>query len=41
MQPIDAFLTQLAVMLRMLIAGAVAPTANVGTRKSQREGDRK
>jgi AcrR family transcriptional regulator len=36
MQPIDAFLKQLAVMLRMLIAGAVPP-ANVGSKKSQRE----
>jgi AcrR family transcriptional regulator len=34
MQPADAFLNQLAVMLRMLIAGAMAPQAASPARKS-------
>ena len=37
MQPADAFLNQLAVMLRMLIAGAMAPTAAPAARKSRRK----
>jgi AcrR family transcriptional regulator len=42
MQPADAFLKQLAVMLRMLIAGALAPSVIPHTKKSQRKtGDRK
>jgi len=42
MQPADAFLKQLATMLRMLIAGAVAPPAPPRAKKSQRStGDRK
>jgi AcrR family transcriptional regulator len=48
MQPADAFLNQLAVMLRMLIAGAIAPQAASPPRKSpgtasssQQTGDRK
>ena len=36
MRPADAFLKQLAVMLRMLIAGAMAPPANPPAKKSQR-----
>ncbi|CCE09082.1 putative Transcriptional regulator, TetR family protein [Bradyrhizobium sp. STM 3843] len=41
MQPADAFLKQLAVMLRMLVAGALAPPAMPRARKSQRKtGDR-
>jgi len=35
MQPVDAFLKQVAVMLRMLIAGAVAPSAAPRARKSK------
>jgi AcrR family transcriptional regulator len=34
MQPLDAFLNQLAVMLRMLIAGAMAPQTTPRARKS-------
>ena len=42
MQPADAFLKQLAMMLRMLIAGAMAPPAIPLAKKSQRKtGDRK
>ncbi len=42
MQPADAFLKQLAVMLRMLIAGAMAPAVIRHAEKSQRKtGDRK
>ncbi len=42
MQPADAFLKQLAMMLRMLIAGAMAPPATPRSKKSQRKrGDRK
>jgi AcrR family transcriptional regulator len=42
MQPADAFLKQLAVMLRMLIAGAMAPPASPPAKKSKRTtGDRK
>jgi AcrR family transcriptional regulator len=42
MQPADAFLKQLAMMLRMLIAGAVATPAIPRAKKSQRKtGDRK
>jgi AcrR family transcriptional regulator len=42
MQPADAFLKQLAVMLRMLVAGALAPQASSRARKSQHKtGDRK
>ena len=35
MQPLDAFLNQLAVMLRMLIAGAMAPQAAPPAKKSR------
>jgi len=35
MQPIDAFLKQVAVMLRMLVAGAMAPTAPPRAKKSE------
>jgi AcrR family transcriptional regulator len=42
MQPADAFLKQLAMMLRMLIAGAMAPPAIPRAENSQRKtGDRK
>jgi AcrR family transcriptional regulator len=42
MQPADAFLKQLAIMLRMLIAGAMAPPVIPGAEKSQpKTGDRK
>jgi AcrR family transcriptional regulator len=42
MRPADAFLKQLAMMLRMLIAGAMAPPAIPLAKKSQRKtGDRK
>ncbi len=42
MQPADAFLKQLAVMLRMLITGAMAPAVIRHAEKSQRKtGDRK
>ena len=42
MQPADAFLKQLAMMLRMLIAGAMAPPAMPRAKKIQRKtGDRK
>ena len=42
MQPADAFLKQLAIMLRMLIAGAMAPPAMPRAENSQRKtGDRK
>ena len=42
MQPADAFLDQLAMMLRMLIAGAMAPPAMPRAKKIQRKtGDRK
>jgi AcrR family transcriptional regulator len=42
MQPADAFLKQLAVMLRMLIAGAMAPPVIPRAEKSRRKtGDRK
>jgi AcrR family transcriptional regulator len=42
MQPADAFLKQLAMMLRMLIAGAMAPQAIPPAKKSRRKtGDRK
>jgi AcrR family transcriptional regulator len=42
MQPVDAFLKQLAMMLRMLIAGAMAPSAISRAEKSPRKtGDRK
>ncbi len=42
MQPADAFLKQLAMMLRMLISGAMAPPAIPRSKKSQRKrGDRK
>jgi AcrR family transcriptional regulator len=42
MQPADAFLKQLAMMLRMLIAGAMAPPARPRAEKSHRRtGDRK
>jgi AcrR family transcriptional regulator len=42
MQPADAFLKQLAMMLRMLIAGAMAPRVARRAENSQREtGDRK
>jgi AcrR family transcriptional regulator len=42
MQPADAFLKQLAMMLRMLIAGAMAPPVIPRAEKSQRKtGDRK
>ena len=34
MQPVDAFLKQLETMLRMLIAGAMAPTAKKSPRKT-------
>ena len=34
MQPVDAFLKQLATMLRMLIAGAMAPSAKKSPRKT-------
>jgi len=37
MQPADAFLNQLAVMLRMLIAGAMAPQAAPPAKRSRRE----
>ena len=37
MQPADAFMKQLAVMLRMLIAGAIAPQAGPMAKKSKRE----
>lgn len=37
MQPADAFLNQLAVMLRMLVAGAMAPQAALPARKSSRK----
>jgi len=37
MQPLDAFLKQLAVMLRMLIAGAMVPQGAPPARKSQRK----
>jgi AcrR family transcriptional regulator len=37
MQPADAFLSQLAVMLRMLIAGALVPQAAPPAKKSPRE----
>jgi AcrR family transcriptional regulator len=37
MQPADAFLNQLAVMLRMLIAGAMAPQAAPPAKRSQRK----
>jgi AcrR family transcriptional regulator len=41
MQPADAFLKQLSVMLRMLIAGALAPQASPRVKKFQRQtGDR-
>ena len=42
MQPVDAFLKQLTMMLRMLIAGAVSPLVMPREKKSQRKtGDRK
>ena len=42
MQPLDAFRKQLAMMLRMLIAGAVSPPVMPRAKKSQRKtGDRK
>jgi AcrR family transcriptional regulator len=42
MQPADAFLKQLAMMVRMLIAGAIAPPATQHAENSQSEtGDRK
>ncbi|MGA7803861.1 TetR/AcrR family transcriptional regulator [Bradyrhizobium sp.] len=42
MQPADACLKQIAVMLRMLIAGAIAPPPTPPAKKSQRTtGDRK
>jgi AcrR family transcriptional regulator len=42
MQPVDAFLKQLAMMLRMLIAGAMAPPAIPRAEKSpSKTGDRK
>lgn len=42
MQPVDAFLKQLAMMLRMLIAGAVEPQVTKRAEKSPRNrGDRK
>ncbi len=42
MQPADAFLKQLTMMLRMLIAGAMAPAAIPRAKKYQRKtGDRK
>jgi AcrR family transcriptional regulator len=42
MQPADAFLKQVAVMLRMLIAGAMAPAATPHAKKTKRKtGDRK
>jgi AcrR family transcriptional regulator len=42
MQPADAFLKQLTLILRMLIAGAMAPPAITRSKKSQRKrGDRK
>jgi hypothetical protein len=34
MQPLDAFLEQLETMLRMLIAGAMAPSAKKSPRKT-------
>jgi hypothetical protein len=34
MQPVDAFLKQLETMLRMLIAGAMAPLAKKSPRKT-------
>lgn len=37
MQPADAFMKQLAVMLRMLIAGALVPQAASPAKKSRRE----
>ncbi len=37
MQPADAFLNQLAVMLRMLIAGAMAPQTAPPAKRSQRK----
>jgi AcrR family transcriptional regulator len=41
MQPADAFLKQLAVMLRMLIAGAMATPAIPRAKSQRRTGDRK
>lgn len=42
MQPVEAFLKQLEMMLRMLIAGAMAPPATPRAKTSQRKtGDRK
>lgn len=42
MQPSDAFLKQLATMVRMLVAGALAPPARPRAKKTKREtGDRK
>jgi AcrR family transcriptional regulator len=41
MQPADAFLNQLAMMLRMLIAGSMAPPVISRAKSQRRTGDRK
>jgi AcrR family transcriptional regulator len=41
MQPVDAFLKQLETMLRMLIAGAMAPVAKKSSKKSSKKSPKK
>ena len=41
MLPVDAFLKQLAIMLRMLIAGAIAPPAGQQAKTSRRKTERR
>lgn len=41
MQPIEGFLKQLAIMLRMLIAGAMAPPVPPARKPKRKSGDRK